>query len=104
MPGAALFVALARLTRLPPLELPVDLVGGGVAPRPHPVLEPGEQHERDGVRRGRSNGADDDLRAGGDERRLRRDRGGHDLDGVAIRTRHDMKVADARNGEAIALT
>ena len=61
----ALLVVVAVLGGLSSLKEPVDLVSLGVSPLAHPVLEPGQQHERDRVGRGRSDRADDDLGVGG---------------------------------------
>ena len=86
---ARLFVVVAVLRGPSPLESPVNLVGFRVPPLAHPVLETGEQHDRDWVGGGRGDRADNDLRVGGDERGLRRDRRGDDLHRICIGTRHE---------------
>src|SRR4051794_18155990 len=89
--GGELLVGLAGLSGLPPFKLPVDFPGVGVPPLAHPVFEAGKQDDRDGLRRGRRNRSDNDLGVRGDERALRWDRCGLDLDGVSIRPWHSAK-------------
>jgi hypothetical protein len=48
-----LFVVVAVLRGSSPFEPPVDFVGVGAPPFAHPVLEAGEQHDRDRVGGGR---------------------------------------------------
>ena len=67
--SSGLLIVVALLSRLAPLEQPVDLVCLGVAPLAHPVLEAWQQHDRDRIRRRRSNGPHHDLRVERDERR-----------------------------------
>src|SRR5215472_10128059 len=85
---ARLFVGVAVLGGPSAFESPVDFVGVGVPPFAHPVLEAGEQHDRDRVGGGGGDRAHDDLCVGGDERGLRRDRRGDYLHRVCIGTWH----------------
>jgi len=53
-------VVLAVQGRSTTFEPPVDLMGLGMPPLGHPVLEARQQHDRDGIRRRWSDDSDDD--------------------------------------------
>ena len=96
--AGGLFVGVVVLRGASAFESPVDFVGVRVPPFAHPVFEPGEQHDRDGVGGGRGDRADDDLGVGGDERGLGGDRRGDYLHRICIGAWHGIHCITSQVG------